>query len=111
MDLLLPEIRILARISACVAQRDETFLEHELKDALRAGIDLKVLREVLLQTYLFAGYAATINAFVVLNRMVPGEAEFFQEEEKSLESWRSRGEKLCELIYADHYSKLMQNMT
>lgn len=110
MEPTLAHIYRMARISACVALRKETQLEQELHLAVEGGISVTIVREVLLQTYLFAGYAATINAFIVLNRIVPENSEYLQEENGSLEIWRKRGEELCKLIYGDHYSKLMKNM-
>lgn len=110
MEPTLAHIHRMARISACVALRKEQQLQQELHLALEGGISITIVREVLLQTYLFAGYAATINAFIVLNRSLPGNSEYLREENGSLEIWRKRGEELCEQIYGDHYSKLMENM-
>ncbi len=33
------------------------------------GVTAETLRETILQTYLFAGYASAINAFIVLNEL------------------------------------------
>lgn len=110
MEPTLAEIHRMAGISACVALRKETQLQEELRFALESGISVTIIREVLLQTYLFAGYAAAINAFIVLNRVVPGNSEYLREAGGSPEIWRKRGEALCKLIYGDHYSKLMEHM-
>jgi 4-carboxymuconolactone decarboxylase len=109
------EILTLVRISACVALRNEEALRHEFQYAIEQGFDLKVIREAVLQTYLFAGYASTINAFIVLNELTnnkdPYNADiFFQEESKNLEMWESRGKELCRRIYGPQYEKLMDNM-
>jgi alkylhydroperoxidase/carboxymuconolactone decarboxylase family protein YurZ len=81
-----------------------------LRTALNAGIETAKIREAILQSYLFAGYASAINAFIVFNRLVPGNAECFQEAEGSVEEWRKRGEDLCRVIYGQQYEKMVQNM-
>ena len=104
------EIFALARISCCIALRDETGLRVEFQNALQQGILLSMLREAVLQTYLFAGYAAAINAFIALNEIAGDNSEFLQENEKGIESWRRRGEELCRQIYGSQYEKLVHNM-
>jgi len=102
------QIHMLARVSACVALRDEAKLKLELKKAL-PKIPVTVIREVILQTYLFAGYASTINAFIVLNEMTSS-PQFAFDPDASMQSWRERGEELCRKIYDDQYEKLVLNM-
>jgi 4-carboxymuconolactone decarboxylase len=104
------EILALVRISCAVCLRRESLLERELRSALESGIEPAKIREALLQTYLFAGYASTINAFIVFNRLVPGNAECFQEAEGSVEQWRDRGKELCRTIYGEQFEKMVENM-
>ena len=78
------EILVLARISHFVALRNETELRAEYIRALNSGVSLPVIREAVLQTYLFAGYAAAINAFHILNEVAERNQEFFREESPSL---------------------------
>lgn len=108
-DLPLAVVCRLARISAAVALRQESSLRSELQEALGETISLEVLREAILQTYLFAGYASTINAFIILNEMGIG-GEFLREPNPSLEHWHERGQELCSRIYGKNYDKLRQNM-
>ena len=70
-DQPLDRILVLARISILVALRRETALKSELQNALQHGFDATILRETILQTYLFAGYASTINALIVFNELAP----------------------------------------
>jgi 4-carboxymuconolactone decarboxylase len=100
----------LVRISCAVCLRRESLLERELRSALASGIQAAKIREALLQTYLFAGYACTINAFIVFNRLVPGNGDCFQEPEGSVEQWRDRGEELCRTIYGEQFEKMVENM-
>jgi 4-carboxymuconolactone decarboxylase len=109
-DPSLETVLTLVRISACVALRNESDLRAEFVKAIDSGIELTVIREAVLQCYLFAGYAAAINAFILLNELTDSE-EFFQEESGSLEQWKVRGEQLCRKIYGSQYEKLVHNMT
>ncbi len=104
------EINILVRISACVACRDESKLQLEIHTALQQKLSVTLIRETILQTYLFTGYAATINAFIVLNETVESAEGFIREEQRTLELWKERGDELCRKIYGSQYDKLVQNM-
>lgn len=108
-DLPLVQVCRLARISAAVALRREPLLRSELQAALDEDMSVEILREAILQTYLFAGYASAINAFIVLNELgVSG--GFFREDEPSLDDWHRRGQELCGRIYGKNYEKLLANM-
>jgi alkylhydroperoxidase/carboxymuconolactone decarboxylase family protein YurZ len=101
----------LVRICALVGLRNESKLKLELQSALQQKTSLLLIREAILQTYLFAGYAATINAFLVLNQLVGDSTDFLREDNSSLEIWKKRGEKLCRQIYDDQFDKLTQNIS
>lgn len=102
-------IHALARISAYVGLRDEEGLRDELAKALQSGVSVLQIREAILQSYLFAGYAAAINAFIVLNGLTE-ESEFQTEREASLEDWKARGTELCRRIYDNQFERLVRNM-
>jgi 4-carboxymuconolactone decarboxylase len=85
-------------------------LERELISALNNKIDPTVIREVILQTYLFAGFAATINAMIVFNKLVPGNKDYLREAAGSLEVWRERGIELCKQVYGNQFEKMVENM-
>jgi alkylhydroperoxidase/carboxymuconolactone decarboxylase family protein YurZ len=104
------EILALARISCCIAVRDEANLRVEFQKALELKVSLQIIREAVLQTYLFAGYAATINAFIALNELVGEDPDFFQEKETRIDRWKRRGKELCRKIYGSQYEKLVHNM-
>jgi alkylhydroperoxidase/carboxymuconolactone decarboxylase family protein YurZ len=108
-DLFLDRILVLAKISILVALRDESALKSELQKALHQGFDAAVLRETILQTYLFAGYASTINALIVFNELAPS-GDFLREPDGSWEEWTRRGTELCRQIYGSQYEKLVGNM-
>ncbi len=104
------EILSFVRLSCAVCMRAESVLERELIAALEAGIEPALIREVILQSYLFAGYASTINAMIVFNRLVPGNKDYFREQGGSLEIWHERGIELCRQIYGDQFEKMVENM-
>lgn len=105
-----PEILSYVRISCAVCVRSEFILERELISALNNKIDPALIREVILQTYLFAGFASTINAMIVFNRMVPGNKDYLREAAGSLEVWRQRGIELCKEVYGNQFEKMVENM-
>jgi 4-carboxymuconolactone decarboxylase len=109
-DVSAEELRLLVRICSCVARRDEATLRSEFLGALQRNLSLLTIREAVLQTYLFAGYAATINAFIILNEIAPGNSEFFRQEQQSLDLWYARGTQLCQQIYGSQYETLVHNM-
>jgi 4-carboxymuconolactone decarboxylase len=111
MDPSFSEILRLARITAAIGIRDERRLKRELKSALRSKIPVPAIREVILQSYLFAGYASAINAFILLNHLVPGDQSFLTEQESSTMLWKSRGKRLCKIIYGKQYENLVRNMS
>ena len=112
-NLSFDQITPLIRISICVALQDEQNLRKEFENALRAKLELPLIREAVLQTYLFAGYAAAINAFILLNEIAgtePDQKTFWQETTQDLERWKERGQELCQKIYGSQYEKLFHNM-
>ena len=109
-ELSLRQILIMSRISALIGIREESSFRKEILTALSEKISVSILREVVLQSYLFAGYAAAINAFHIVNELVPGDSEFLIESDGSLEIWKARGIELCKRIYGDQYDKLLHNM-
>ena len=112
-NLSFDQITPLIRISICVALQDEQNLRKEFENALRAKLELPLIREAVLQTYLFAGYAAAINAFILLNEIAgtePDQNTFWQETTQDLQDWKERGQELCQKIYGSQYEKLFHNM-
>lgn len=108
--MLITEIQALVRICCAVALRDEGMLRRELEAASSSGSDVAVIREAILQSYLFAGYAAAINAFHVVNELFGENSGVLREEAGSPESWRERGKELCRQIYGKQYDRLLENM-
>jgi 4-carboxymuconolactone decarboxylase len=84
-------------------------------DRLTAALDAADLlhaddiEELLLQTYLFAGFPRTINAFFTWQAWAARDGRergARQVEERTAADLRERGEALCQRVYGDHYEPL-----
>ena len=100
--------RRLVRVAAIVAAGTES----EVRDAL-ADAESKVphpwIEELLLQTYLFAGFPRSLNAFREWRRRVPAPADSAAPDMKVAE-WEARGRETCRAVYGRMYEKLRQNI-
>jgi L-asparaginase II/alkylhydroperoxidase/carboxymuconolactone decarboxylase family protein YurZ len=97
----------IVRLGAATASGDAG----RLVDALdrSAAIASDDIEELLLQTYLFAGFPRTINAFFTWQGWASRDGRERGErrvEERPAEALRARGESLCRRIYGDHYEPL-----
>jgi 4-carboxymuconolactone decarboxylase len=75
-------------------------------------VDPIAVEEIILQSYLFAGFPRALNAArawrSVSGRPAPGEDS--EATVDDLDLWRTRGEETCEIVYGDSYEKLRQNI-
>lgn len=72
------------------------------------------IEEIILQTYLFAGFPRTINAFFTWQRWAaqPENSRGHRVTERCDEAlWRERGEDLCRLIYGQNFEALQRRLT
>lgn len=88
-------------------------LESQLLELVPDQIPPNVAYEILLQGYLFFGYAQAIEAAKIFARVLaekrlPFPANQIAESDPSL--WRTRGQQLCRKIYAPNYERLVANM-
>ena len=74
-------------------------------------VDPVAVEEIILQSYLFAGFPRALNAArawrSVSGRPAPSEDA---EAAADLNVWRDRGEETCEIVYGDSYEKLRKNI-
>ena len=96
----------LVYLSAVLATRDEALLEAALGRALSEA-DAVAVEEVLLQSYLFLGYPAALNAFARW-RVLSGRRATVNVEPS--ESWAERGETVCRAVYGGQYDGLRANI-
>ena len=104
-------LRHLVRIAGAIAGSPEGQMRSTMSEAVDE-VDPDMVEEIILQSYLFAGFPRVLNAARAW-RAVSGRAAPEGDEEataKDLAMWRKRGEKTCAIIYGDHYEKLRDNI-
>lgn len=76
------------------------------------GADPLAVEEIILQSYLFAGFPRALNAArawrTVSERPAPATDKEASVEDLAL--WKSRGEETCAVVYGDSYEKLRRNI-
>jgi len=88
------------------ARGREPALQRAIRSAVRVGVTPARLDEALLQLIPFTGYARTINAFAVLQDLVPHAPRSLA----GKGGLRRRGEALCRRIYGPVYGKMIERM-
>lgn len=105
------EAILVARLGAAAGSGDAEALREAL-DAAEGALDRDDIEEYLLQTYLFAGYPRTINAFFTWQRWAAergGRGAIVMEPHEP-GGWRRRGEELCRVIYSGTYEALQARL-
>jgi 4-carboxymuconolactone decarboxylase len=105
------EERALVRLAAVIAAGSEADIRTELA---RAQQDARVewLEEVILQSYLFAGFPRTLNAAREWRR-VSGRPAPLNDDGEHLDradEWRRQGEETCAIVYGPFYDRLRVNI-
>ena len=111
-------LRHLIRIAGAIAGSPEGQVRSLMSEAINE-VDPVSVEEIILQSYLFAGFPRTLNAMrawrSVSERLAPAvdiEASAAGAEASAgdLETWRRRGEATCAIVYGESYEKLRQNI-
>jgi alkylhydroperoxidase/carboxymuconolactone decarboxylase family protein YurZ len=94
--------------------------EASLKDAILTGLDDSVspmlIREAILQSYLFIGYPKVINGLFLLKDVCARLGLDYPDEAKPREDysnwsvWEDRGEDLCRKVYGSSYDALQERI-
>jgi 4-carboxymuconolactone decarboxylase len=105
----------LVRLSACIAAGSEESVRGTLNECVAAGVTDGWLEELMLQSYLFAGFPRTLNAAREWRRMGgradrSGTPSTDDSSYADLFDWRVRGEETCEAVYGTNYEKLRENI-
>jgi 4-carboxymuconolactone decarboxylase len=101
------ETRELVRLAAVVTAADEL----TIRDAIaRAVVSVRAVwvEELLLQTYLFAGFPRALNAMREWRRVHPASEP--DPDARSIDEWRMDGERTCAAVYGAMYEKLRGNI-
>jgi 4-carboxymuconolactone decarboxylase len=98
---------LLPLIASSSVIRKERLLKALIYSAKANKISSGKIYEVLLQTYLFAGFPAALNSLKIFNEVVPSYKSKYKKH--SYSKLKRIGEKTCRKIYGDKYEKLISN--
>ena len=106
MSELTPDQIRLVRLSSSLATGEREVIERDL-EACTECPQVEV-EETILQSYLFLGYPAALNAFAAWRRVsgLDPVAPVFDD----LEEWRARGAYVCRIVYGGQYPSLRENI-
>jgi 4-carboxymuconolactone decarboxylase len=99
--------RALIRISGALASGDKAALAEAFSQARGVADDSEV-EEVLLQSYLFLGFPASINGMAAWRRSTGSDPTGPAPPDYS--TWESRGRDVCGAVYAGQYERLRENI-
>ncbi|MFL5484067.1 MAG: carboxymuconolactone decarboxylase family protein [Gemmatimonadaceae bacterium] len=104
-------VRHLVRIAGAIAGSPEGQMRTTMSDAVDE-VDPVAVEEIILQSYLFAGFPRALNAARAWRAVSgrPAPAEDSEATIDDLSAWRARGEETCEIVYGESYEKLRQNI-
>ncbi len=104
------ETRLLVRLAALLAGGSET----DIRSALTLVVDAVNpvwVEEVILQTYLFAGFPRALNAAREWRRISGRRApETDESSQLDTDLWTARGEDTCATVYGAFYDRLRVNI-
>jgi 4-carboxymuconolactone decarboxylase len=105
------EERALIRLAAMIAAGSEADIRTELARAF-ADTREKWIEEVILQSYLFAGFPRTLNAAREWRRVSGRPAPVADDGERLdlAEEWQRLGEQTCATVYGPFYERLRRNI-
>ena len=104
-------LRHLVRIAAAIAGSGEETTRRVMEEAVGSA-DATAVDEVILQSYLFAGFPRTLNAARTW-RAVSGTLAPKADSTASVSNgplWEQRGEQTCEIVYGESYKLLRENI-
>ncbi len=126
------ETAALVRLSAQITMGSEEAMRRAFGDCAVAGVAARWVEELVLQSYLFAGFPRALNAARVWRRIAarrsadggigaatsrvgstsdtPDPAQSPREGYENLFDWRERGQGTCAAVYGEHYEKLRENI-
>lgn len=107
-----PETAALCRLAATIAVGSESAMRDVMRQIVEQGVRAEWVEEVVLQSYLFAGFPRTLNAAREWRR-VSGRAAPHEDVGASYERfqwWREDGERTCQTVYGEFYERLRHNI-
>ena len=109
--LLEASLRHLVRIAGAIAGSPEGQVRTVMSDALDS-VDPIAVEEIILQSYLFAGFPRALNAARAWRAASERPAPVDDPEAMiaNLDMWRELGERTCRIVYGDSYERLRENV-
>jgi 4-carboxymuconolactone decarboxylase len=106
-----PGLRHLVRIAGAIAGSPEGQVRTVMSDALDS-VDPIAVEEIILQSYLFAGFPRALNAARAWRAVSERPAPEVDSESliANLDMWRDVGERTCAIVYGDSYERLRKNV-
>lgn len=102
--------RTLVRLAAAIAGGTEATVRQAVDDCV-TGIDPDAVEELILQSYLFAGFPRALNATRAWRAASGREAAAEPPaSDGAISEWRERGEGTCAVVYGDAYQRLRENI-
>ena len=103
--------RALIRIAGAIAGADEAITRQVMEASVMVA-DNERIEEVILQSYLFAGFPRTLNAARIWRSVSGTEAPSSDEnaEISNGSEWVARGQETCKTVYGESYEMLRQNI-
>ncbi len=104
-------LRHLVRIAGAIAGSPEGQVRAVMSDALDS-VDPIAVEEIILQSYLFAGFPRALNAARAWRAASERPAPVDDPEGlvANLDMWRELGERTCTIVYGDSYERLRENV-
>jgi 4-carboxymuconolactone decarboxylase len=104
--------RALVRLAARIAAGTEGDVRSAFAEALAAATEPAWVEEVILQSYLFAGFPRALNAAREWRRASgrPAPPADEGEELDRARDWLARGERTCAVVYGAMYERLRANI-
>jgi len=99
--------RALIRVSGALASGDKVALAEAFSQARGVAEDSEV-EEVLLQSYLFLGFPASLNGMAAWRRLTRSEPTGPTSPDYS--EWESRGREVCRAVYSGQYERLRETV-
>jgi 4-carboxymuconolactone decarboxylase len=103
-------IRALVRLAAAIAGGTESAIRSEVELCATVA-DHALVEEIILQSYLFAGFPRALNAMrawrAASGDLPPDESPAAR---GGIEQWRRDGERTCAVVYGDAYERLRDNI-
>ena len=104
--------RLLSAVSTLTVMGLNQHLRYFIEWALMENVPAQEIYEVILQSYLFAGYPTAIESLFVLRDVLHKKGMSLKDEDSNyrVNEWRERGLELCRQVYGNNFDQLQKNM-